>query len=54
MYQRKHYVISARLVPDPALRAPRSVTFLGAESGVENRENGEASVYLLGNASKIW
>lgn len=38
MYQRKHYVISERLVPDPTLQAPRSVTLPGAESGVENRE----------------
>lgn len=38
VYQRKHYVISEPLVPDPALRARRSVTLPGAASGVENRE----------------
>lgn len=58
MYQRKHYVISERLVPDLTLQAPRSVTLPGAESGVENREADgkeklEMQVFPLGDSCKM-
>ena len=58
VYQRRHYVISERLVPGPALQAPRPVTLPGAERGVENREADgkeklEVQVFPLGHSCKM-
>jgi hypothetical protein len=60
VYQRKHYVISERLVPDPALWVPRSVLHsLGQKvkwkiDGNVGKTSLRSKFFLFNNFSKMY